>query len=467
MKDLLCVIKESLIMEGAFAGNDWRGVHSHDYKYPKMVIHDLLNDKSVKLQAGEELSLKDFDKQKLEELASKLERCPELTDYKDFNQPYIGDQINKRKKNVFLTIDKLPYSGDTSNSLGETAESLVCYLFNNGASDENIEKWVNLSKKQLDKIYYKSCKGIVNLLHSTWSNTDYEAVHVDGKDYDTNLNKHSKDIAMIFKSKLLGKQVLGFNIDDLYTGKKDKWNPGDIILINKKQLEDSWLRLQEIAKDNAQGIFGKPLGVVLASLCEGEAVIPVSLKKCIKSPKIFSHCVEEEKATELHETVLSLASKYVKDKQNGSIYLVSLSDDTDVCTVQFRAQDASDKNLSIEAFLQSKSARGGKGLTVAKSALGIPPRNNNYYATFKNNEELADTLKNLGFEITKNSNKSKKNQMDSFLYTRTCVRGLVGLALKFKDHVEKQGDEFTPIKFSEFCWQACCSCPGAYYVVHD
>lgn len=467
MKCLSCTIKESLIMEGAFAGGDWLGVHSQDYKYPKMVIHDLLNDKPVKLQAGGELSLKDFDKQKLEELASKLERCPELTDYKDFNQPYIGGQINKRKKNVFLAIDKLPYSGATSNSLGETAESLVCYLFNNGASDENIEKWVNLSKKQLDKIYYKSCKEIVNLLYSNWKNTDYEAVHVDGKDYDTNLNKYSKYIAMIFKSKSLGKQVLGFNIDDLYAGKKDKWNPGDIILINKKHLEDSWLRLQEIAKDNAQGIFGKPLGVVLASLCEEEAVIPVSLKKCIKYPKIFSHCVEQENATSFRETNISLASRYVKDKLNGSIYLISLSDDDNTCTVQFRAQDGNNNNLSIESFLQSKSARGGKGLTVIKSALGIPPRNNNYYATFKSNEELADTLKNLGFSIAKNLNKSKKDQMNSSLYTRTCVRGLIGLILKFKDHVEKQGDKYEPVKFAEFCWQACCSCPGAYYAVHD
>lgn len=462
-KSLQNFIQESLILEGAFTGGDWVGIHVKDWHYPKQVIHDLLTGKPVKLQSGGELTLDDFDKTKLADLASKLEKTPELTSKLDFADAYIGGQISK-KKNPWHAIDKMPYSNSISNSLGENAESLVCYLFNNGITGENIEKWSNQSKIKLDDLYIKSCKEIVKLLQSKWNSSDYEAVHVDGKDYDTDLNNYSKYIAMIFKSKKSGAKVLGFNINDLYSSSKDKWNPADIILIYKPNLEKTWLRLQEIAKDGVQGSYGEPLNVVLSKLCYEEEVIPISLKKCIKEPRIFSHCAYNEEAADITNVeTLSIASRYVKDKANGSIYIIALTGENDTCTIQFRTQDRNDNNLSIESYLQSKSARGGKGLTVVKSALGIK-RGQAYYAKVNSNEELKDEFQKMGFEIKLSKNIDK---ITPPLYKRTCCIGLLGLLQKYKKFVESLGDTYTPVKASEFFWAACCTCPGSYHVVHD
>lgn len=462
-KSLNYFIKESLILEGSFKGGDWIGVHIKDYHYPKQVIHDLLTGKSVKLEGDGEITLEDFDKAKLEALASKLERNPELTTYLDFNDTYVGDKIPK-KKNIFLAIDKIPYSKGTSNSLGENAESLVCYLFNNGSTDETVEKFTQKSGIKFDDVYIKSCKAIVQLLHSHWKNSDYQAVHVDGKDYDSDINQYSKYISMIFKSKALGKKVLGFSIDDLYSGKKDKWNPADIILIKNDTVNDSWLKLQEVAKDGAAGVFGEPLNTVLSTLCNSEDVIPVSLKKCLGTPKLISHCVHDEDALEILDTNIKLASTYAKDKKNGSIYLISLTSNKDSCVIQFRTQDANNNNLSIESFLSSKSARGGKGLSVIKNALGLK-NNSDYYAKVDSNEKFIKELKKYGFEIK--ATPKAVDKLNPPLYQRTAAIGLLGLIQKFKKFVESQGDTYNPERFAEFCWQACSSCPGAYYTVHD
>lgn len=363
-----------------------------------------------------------------------------------------------------MAINKQVYSKKVSNSLGESVESLVCYLYNNGLTKESLEKFSKLSGINFDDLYLKSSHGIVKLINSRWNHEDYEMVHVDGKDYDTKLNKFSKYIAMIFKSKSLGEKVLGFKISDLYNGSKDKWNPGDVILVSKSDIEDSWLKLQEVAKDGAQGVFGKPLSVVLSTLCKDEKVVPISLKKCIKEPKLFNHCADDEDAQHFIKTDAVLAAKYVEDKVNDSAYLISLSEGNDVCTVQFRTQDSNDDNLSIEAFLKSKSARGGKGLTVVKSALNIK-KGNDYYAKFNSNEELVKAFKNFGFELK--IDKKKIETIKPPLYKRTCWKGLFGLIQKYKQWIENLGDTYEPIKFAEFCWQACCSCPGAYHVVHD
>jgi hypothetical protein len=457
-------IQTTLILEGEFHKKDWCHARSNDYIYAKAMIHDLLNDKPVKLEKGGEITIKDFDKKKIEDLASKLERCPELTSVDDFQDAYIGDQINKRKKTVFCAINKQVYSKKVSNSLGESAESLVCYLYNNGLEKKSIENFSKLSGINFDDLYLKSCLKIVKLINSSWNNNDYEMVHVDGKDYDTNLNKISKYIAMIFKSKSLGQKVLGFNIDDLYNGAKDKWNPADVILIKKTDIEETWLKLQEVAKDGAPGVFGKPLNVVLSTLCNEEKVVPISLKKCIKEPKLFSHCVDNEEAQVFTKTYPSLASKYVQDKTNGSIYLISLTEDNDVCTVQFRTQDSNDNNLSIESYLKSKSARGGKGLTVVKNALKIG-KGQDYYEKLSSNEELIKLFKQYGFELKTDTKKIEK--INPPLYKRTSCCGLLGILKIYKLWIENQGDTYTPENFALFCWEACCSCPGAYHVVHD
>lgn len=462
LTNIITFIHENLLLEGAFSGSDWIGVHIKDWHYPKNVIHDLLTGKPVKLISGGEFTLEDFDKSKLEALASRLEKNPELTSRSDFADAYIGNQTSKRK-NPFLAIDKLPYSKGISNSLGETAESLVCYLFNNGATDENVKKFTELSKVEFDNLYIKSCKGIVQLLHSRWKSSDYEAVHVDGKDYDSDIDKYAKYIAMIFKSKLLGQKVLGFNIADLYPGKKDKWNPADIILIKKDTLEQAWLELQEVAKDGAKGVYGEPLNVTLATLCDSEEVIPVSLKKCLGTPRLFSHCAHDDYASPIESSRLEMASKYVKTDEAGSIYMISLTADKNNITIQCRSQDANAKNLSIEAFLQSKAARGGKGLSVIKNALGIK-NNSDYYAKVDSNEELINELKKYGYELKISSAIDKMNPP---LYKRTAAIGLLGLLKKFKAYIESQGDTYEPTKFAEFCWRGCCTCPGAYYVVHD
>lgn len=50
MLKLPLFINKTLILEGSFSKKDWAHNRSNDYIYAKEVIHDLLTNKSIKLE---------------------------------------------------------------------------------------------------------------------------------------------------------------------------------------------------------------------------------------------------------------------------------------------------------------------------------------------------------------------------------------------------------------------------------
>lgn len=456
------------ILESKFKGENW--VHNNTWSYAKAIVNDLLSGKEVKTIVGPSLTISDFDEKKLKDLASRLENVPERTTRSDLDDAYLGKL--KRRESIFLKIEKSVYSGHTAlrQSQGEAAESLVCYLFNNDNSDHDFQDWIKKSGVELDNSWKVSSQGTVKLLNSRWSKkSGYEAVHVDGRDFDTNLNQRSKNFAIIFKSKTEAKKILGYSISDMYQGKKDKWNPADILLINKTILEESWKTVQGIAKDGANGPFGEPLNNVLSALCESEAVVPVSLKKCVKEPKLFSHAAHNKATADNFEnSQLLIAGTYAPNRVAGTCWISAINDGVK-CMIQSRGQSApKEKNLSIEAHVpntngsKTSTARAGKGISLIKSALKL--NNNDYYAQVNSNEDLIKGFEAYGFDLKLDSKMSK---LDPPAYKRTCFIGLLGILQNYAKYLKSVGEEYLPDKFAEFLWIHCTECPGAYYIVHD
>ena len=98
-------------------------------------------------------------------------------------------------------------------------------------------------------------------------------------------------------------------------------------------------------------------------------------------------------------TIVYRGDKYKSNDDRGTMVIFGINTDLDEKTeIQFRRSTNKYPSLVIELMLQSKMARGGKGVSIVKQKLGIP-NNNSYFMQFKSNEELFEYLSNNGFSF--------------------------------------------------------------------
>jgi hypothetical protein len=455
------IMRAHEILESKFDSTSWN--HYDNYLYAQAIVNDLLNNVPVKSFFGDDFRKADFDETKLLVLQQKLSSDPKETKAIDLNDAYIGKYIDRYKiksngkpdKTLFYDIQKSYYSGKIHTE-GVMAESLVCYLFNKGNIDDNFNEFNNKSNANLNESYKKSSIAIVECINKNgWYNTEYVAVCINSNQVD-DIDQKYEDFAKIFKSKKKAKKVLGYDVSDLYTGKKDKWNPADILLIKKNDADNSLKELKDVTEDkNNNGNNGELLNNYLGVLCIDEKVIPISLKMCNK-PKIhFINKGELISEYDINNVTISLASRYVDDKINGTIYIYLGSDDS-LPHIQIRSQNKNYNNISIEAKNSKNTARMGKGIDVIKRSLNLT--GNSYYVDLNSNEELVKEFKNYGFDIKIDNHDHQQ------LYNKTCFRGLLGILKKYK---EKHKNDYTKEKFGEFLLMSCVVCPSTYYIISD
>ena len=453
----------------------------HDYKYTKGLIDALINGHEIKLgEKGEKgvFNAKDLDDdtiEELQELQSKLNNGSDIN-IKDFN---LAIQKTKLKYTSFF---KGQFSGYEGQTLGQMFESCTCYMFN--YENYDINKWAEFMKIDPNNKEFKSweessiqqVKLFKNYIkeHLKENPNDYIAYHVDSNDY--NLPEGADKyliLAKIFKGKIEIEKI-NKNAKDIYTGKnkgKDKWNPADIVII--KKISDNDLSL--IIKALQQCVNGDAFNAKLVELLGSNIVLPVSLKKISKdSGKIIGHNIKNAKELDEHKIDLSyirLGDRYKSNDDKGSMVVFGVNTDLDEKTeIQFRRSTNAQPSLVIELMLQSKMARGGKGIAMAKQKLGIP-NNNSYFMEFKSNDELFNYLNENGF---KDSSKhiiedipEKIKNID--LYNRICYKGFCGIFEKYKTVFKKElngksKDDIIKL-FTEFIYLACVDCPGSYYII--
>lgn len=457
------IMRAHEISESKFDSKSWN--HYDNYLYAQNIVDDLLKDVPVKSFYGDDFRKADFDETKLLVLQRKLSgNHPEETKAIDLNDAYVGKYIDRYKiksngkpnKILFYDIQKSYYSGKIHTE-GVMAESLVCYLFNKGNIDNNFNEWNNKSNANLNESYKKSSMAIVDCINkNSWNNTEYVAVCINGNQVD-DVDQKYEDFAKIFKSKKEAKTVLGYDVSDLYVSRRDKWNPADILLIKMVDVDNSLEKLKDVTEDkNNNGTNnGELLNNYLAELCVDMKVIPISLKKCNEPQLHFINNGESIDKYDIDNVTISLASRYVNDKNNGTIYIY-LGSNNNLPYIQIRSQNNNYNNISIEAKNSKNTAKMGKGIDIIKRRLNLI--GNSYYVDLKSNEEIVKEFEKYDFNIKIDNNDNRQ------LYNKTCFKGLLGILKKYK---EEHKNDYTKENFGEFLLMSCVVCPSTYYIVSD
>lgn len=455
------------LTEAVFQNKEWE--HRGKYDYSAALINDILKNKTVVLGVkGDktiELQLTQDDIETLEDIKKNIQKDDALQRF---------DAVAEKYGFNFRMVYKGKYSGHTGRGMeGQIFESLVCYLYNH--PDADIQKWYDKfgvgENETWEENAVRSADIIRKFIDKQYNNANnYVALHVDGQNFDTYGDNYLKLVG-IFQGKsglaaLIGKK----NVDDMYdVDSKDKWNPADIVLL-KKDPQSLQKTLDDIVAGNSGTIANN---ILVAKLGDG-LIIPISLKAIDEHGKIYGHNIETAEFMDSHEIVLTklqLGKKYDKGT-TGNFIVIGITEDGVPADIQVRAQVGND-NLSIEAKLQSGKARGGKGITVVKKALGI--KNNSYYINFKNNNELFEMFADYGFvdENGKDITECPENLKNVDLYNRTCYRGFFGLLKLFEQEVKSNPklktsygkDDNLLLNFTKFLWNACTECPGSYYIL--
>lgn len=457
----------TFLFEAVFQNKEWE--HRGAYDYPVALIDDIIKNRKVVLGAkGDrtiDLDLSADDIEQLQNIKANVRKDNALSDF---------DALAKKLGFSFRDVYKGSYSGHTGRGMeGQIFESLVCYLFNH--QDGDIQKWYDKFGVDKNAMWedntVRSAEIIRKFMDKNYGNANsYVALHVDGQNFDTYGDTLLK-LAGIFKGKSGLASVIGKkNADDMYdVDSKDKWNPADIVLFRKDP--KAWEQtLADIVAGNSGAIAND---ILVAKLGDG-LIIPISLKAIDENGKIYGHNIDTAEFMDSHEIVLTklqLGKKYDKGT-TGNFIVIGITEDGVPADIQVRAQVGND-NLSIEAKLQSGKARGGKGITVVKKALGI--KNNSYYASFEDNDELFEEFAKYGFvdENGKDITKCPDSLKNIDLYNRTCYRGFFGLLRLFEQEVKSNPklkssygkDDNLLLNFTKFLWNACTECPGSYYIL--
>ena len=389
MKNLTTFLFETVtnIFEASFQAPDYP---KHDFKYAKAVIADLL--------AGNDIGLG-----KNNDSIAKLDP----NDVKEFNNDYNDSMFPKSAAEFNTLIDKYKsfpkwntickskYSGKTSNTKGQRAEGLVCYIFNDKDADIDAFKnemmpdltqdWIDSSIWTVDFMNKQS--GIANI---SWTRDNYIACRVDGGDFRLD-SKYSfaSTITSIFQGTKTMKQIFGINCSDLYSGSKDIWNKADIVLVHK----DMGKTLIDDIKE--KGIVnGEMLNACLIEYTKQGSIIPISLKMLEnKNAHLSSVNIEKGQPVDMIDKVeyVRLADRYTS-QYTGNVDIVCKSVDDKEVLITFRSDTNGKNGLNIEPKEHGGSARFGKAVAVVRGILNL--KKQDFYIVKDTNDDAIQEIKN-------------------------------------------------------------------------
>lgn len=433
MKSLTEYLHEYII-EMNFQKSDFT---KHSFKYRDGVINTLLNDEFILLGDKGENKF-NISRNIKSQLAQELYT----------NMPMNSDSFNNIMDKFGLphwnNIFKGTYSGKITDTDGQWAESLVCYIFNNG--EFKIDEWLNY--KKISNKWIDSCKLTVNFIKSQkdpfsgemWDNKNYIMCHVDGKDYNLNSSyDFAKDITSIFAGKSNMKKIFNINCDDLYKGQKDAWNKADVVLVHKIKARTVIDDMKNVVVDGAS------INNYLIQLLKDGIVIPISLKELYKGKPIYISSYNVNNSDNRYNYIkkvdkVRFSTKYT-NKYTGNIDIVCMDADNNEIFLTFRSDTNGKNGLNIEPSSKTGKYRFGKAVQVIKNLFKLN-RSNEYYIFVNSIYEFMDIMESYGFKVDRNSWNNDFDNIDPPVKDRACVAGLLGILKQYKEKKYKNGDNF-------------------------
>ena len=439
----------------------------HDFLYSKSVINDLKSGVDIKVGKGGETVV-----------------VLDPNDVAAFNNEYTDEQfpttaaafnemMSKYKSfPKWNTIWKGKYSGKATNTKGQRAEGLVCYMFNDPDADPELFKeqmmpdltpdWIQSSRWTVEFINKQTgCENI------PWTRDNYVACRVDGGNFKLDAKySFAEEITSIFSGTKAMKKIFGVKCDDLYTGSKDIWNKADIVLVHKTLAKN----LINDIKNKGGILNGEMLNEYLIEYTKQGAIIPISLKQLTnKDAHLSSVNIVEGEPTDVVRTVKYIRfGKYQMNKYEGSVTLVCETVDGKLLEIPFRASTSGKNDLNVEPQVKGDNSRLSKGVSIMKGILNLK-RGRSFYMVADSNDAAIDELKNYGFNI--DTNKSNYDVASPEVCERACCAGLLGMLKAYHEKLTKTPngtDNFTT-KFANFCVFSAMglSGKGAFYKVSN
>lgn len=362
LREHLQLLLESVnIFEGNFKGNDFA---KDNYKYPKVVIPNLLSGKDIKLGDGTTISISEINNidksimSSLKDILQKINSGEDVT-REDFDNAFSKEakiKLTGDANSIWLKIDKSVYSGkggESGQSAGEHAEPLVAYLYNiisENASNETIINDIikfkddreellriynsmdNVVKSKFSESYAideqylassaKSVKHIIDIVKSIDGKkvSDYIACHSNCKDLVPNLVSSPNNIHELFVSNAKISSIFTNNKRkiSIITTEKNNWNPADIFLVERsvfkenlyiEELNDVKANLNKlkdmygISEDDSEIDNSVVNGKISSMIIDG-SIIPISLKKISNNEKgkVYSH-IKSDKNDKVSNTL--------------------------------------------------------------------------------------------------------------------------------------------------------------------
>lgn len=463
MKELKNFLFENVvsIFEAHFEAGDYT---KHNFKYVKAVIADLLAGNNIGLGIHDD-SFAELDQEEVEDFRNEYTEDLFPTTAAEFNK-----MISKYKSfPKWNSICKDKYSGKNTNTKGQRAEGLVCYMFNEPNYD--VEAFKNEMMPDLDNDWIQSSKWTVDFMSKQtgvsnipWTRDNYIACRVDGGDFrlDSKYN-FAVEVTSIFSGTKAMKKIFGINCNDLYSGQKDIWNKADILLVHKELGKT----LIDDIKD--KGIAnGEMLNTCLIEYTKEGVIIPISLKMLEnEGAHLSSVNIIKGEPVDMIKSVkyVRLADKYAP-QYTGNIEIVCEDVDGKEILITFRSDTNGKNGLSIEPKENGGSARFGKAVAVIKDILGL--KKQEFYDVKDSNEDSIKAIESYGFKVQAKP-KSNYDTAKPELRERACCAGLLGVLNAYKKFTKENVDKDFPTKFANFCMFCAVglSGKGAFYKISN
>ena len=463
MKELKNFLFENVvsIFEAHFEAADYL---KHNFKYAKAVIADLLAGNDIGLGVHND-KIVELDSEDVEQFNN---------DYSEENFPTTSAEFNamiSKYKSFpkWNTICKDKYSGKTSNTKGQRAEGLVCYMFNEANAD--VEAFKNEMMPDLDDVWIDSSRWTVDFMNKQkgvsgieWSRDNYIACRVDGGDFRLDgKNSFAVEVTSIFSGTKAMKKVFGINCNDLYSGSKDIWNKADIVLVHK---EMGKTLIDEI-KD--KGIAnGEMLNTCLIEYTKQGAIIPISLKMLEnENAHLSSVNIVKGEPVDMIKSVkhVKLADRY-DTKFTGNVDIVCEDFDGKEILITFRSDTNGKNGLSVEPKENGGSARFGKAVAIIRGILGL--KKQDFYVVKDSNDAAITEIKNYGFDVFFKP-KSNYDSIEPPFRERACCAGFLGVLKAYHEKTKEPIDKDFPVKFANFCMFCAVglSGKGAFYKISN
>lgn len=443
MKTLKNYLFKGLIYESTFQSADYT---KHDFKYAKGVINDLLNSSIILLGKNGETEHQ-LDPKDQEAFRAQYDSSNFPKTSKEFDA-MLANYLSFPKWNM---IFKGKYSGKTTNTPGQRAEGLVCYMFNDANADVEIFKnekmpdltddWIDSSRYTVD--FMNKQKGISDI---AWTRDNYVACRVDGEDFRLDSKyAFAVEVTSIFSGKKTMKKIFGINCDDLHGSSKDAWNKADIVLVHKELGKTLIDEIKEKGPAN-----GEMLNTCLIEYTKQGVIIPISLKQLEnQNAHLSSVNLVKGEPIDMIESVkyLRLADRY-SNQFTGNIDIVCNSVDNKEILITFRSDTNGKNGLSIEPKETGGSARFGKAVEIIRGILGLKKKE--FYIVKNTNEDALKEFKNYGFDVTVKP-KSNYDTVEPPFRERACCAGLLGVLKAYHEKTKEPIDKDFPVKFANFC----------------